>query len=192
MIRKLSDKQGEFLLEIAKKTIHEKLDLAFKTKTNLENILNKEALYEKQGTFVTLHKNGDLRGCIGTLQPNESIIDGIKGNAINAAFKDPRFTPVKQDEINKIDIEISILTKPEKLKYKGADDLLLKLKPKTDGVIIHKNYHKATFLPQVWDQLSDKKDFLSHICIKAGLPSNEWEYGELEVFTYQVQYFKEK
>ena len=91
-----------------------------------------------------------------------------------------------------IDIEISILTKPEKLEYSDADNLLLQLKPNIDGVILQKKHHKATFLPQVWEQLPDVKEFLSHLCQKAGLSSNEWKKGEIEIMTYQVEYFKEK
>ncbi len=190
-LKELTDQQGEFLLKFARTVISRKLNINTELDKKLDTKTKNNNLYEKRGTFVTLHKDGNLRGCIGTLEPNESIIDGIKDNAINAAFKDPRFSPVKKNEINNIDLEISILTIPEKLDYFDTDDLLAKLKPFIHGVIIQNKHNKATFLPQVWDQLPDKKEFLSHICTKAGLPSNEWQKGELEVMTYQVQYFKE-
>ncbi len=190
----LTDKEGKTLLNMARTCISNKFDNNSKDnhlkkmKVEFENNI----FYEKRGVFVTLHKNGCLRGCIGTLEPVKSIIDGIKDNSLNAAFQDPRFSPLKLNELNEIDIEVSILTKPKKLKYTNSKDLLLKLKPNIHGVIIKYNKHKATFLPQVWEQLPDTKDFLSHICQKAGLVSDEWENGKLEVFTYQVQYFKEK
>ena len=88
-------------------------------------------------------------------------------------------------------IEISILTEPKSLVYTGGKDLLNKLRPGVDGVIIKKGFHQSTFLPQVWEQLPDKKEFLNHLCLKAGLSGNAWEKGDLEVSTYQVQAFEE-
>lgn len=95
------------------------------------------------------------------------------------------------DEFNNIDLEISILSKPVNLSYTDANDLLSKLTPEVDGVIITKGRYRATFLPQVWQQLSDKKLFLSNLCRKAGLRDDEWKKGNLEVMTYTVQYFEE-
>jgi AmmeMemoRadiSam system protein A len=190
MTIRITEKEGKTLLNIARTKISQQLSLNkndIKKKTSKNNVF-----YEKRGIFVTLYKNDGLRGCIGTLEPSECIIDGIKNNAVNAAFQDPRFPQLKPDEFNEINIEISILTKPEKLDYTDYNDLLSKLKPHIHGVIIQKNNHKATFLPQVWDQLPKADDFLSHLCQKAGLASDEWKTGNLEVMIYQVQYFKEK
>ncbi|MGE5838860.1 MAG: AmmeMemoRadiSam system protein A, partial [Deltaproteobacteria bacterium] len=133
-----------------------------------------------------------LRGCIGHIIPQESLIEGVKVNAMNAAFRDPRFRPLSKPEFDKIKVEVSILTTPKPLAYTDADDLLAKLKPGTDGLIIRQGYHQATFLPQVWDQLPDKKDFLSHLCQKAGLAGDAWLFDKLEVHTYQVQAFEEE
>ncbi len=190
METEFSKKQGEFLLKIAKNAIYNKIHSQTKNIIQDENKLKDICLNEKHGTFVTLYKHGNLRGCIGTLEPVESIIEGIKTNAINAAFNDPRFSPVNKNEIKDLDIEISILTKPEPLIYKNPTDLLSKLKVNIHGVIIKKNRRKATFLPQVWEQLPDKKEFLSHLCIKAGLSSKEWKKKGLEVMVYYVQSFK--
>lgn len=187
----LSDQEGKQLLDIARVTISSEFNLDDNIKKNKEK-LKTNIFYENRGTFVTLYKKGNLRGCIGTLEPVETIIQGVQDNAINAAFKDPRFSPVKSNELKNIAIEISILTKPKKLKYSNSKDLLTQLKPFTHGVIIQKKYHKATFLPQVWDQLPDTTDFLSHLCTKAGLSANEWTNGKLEVMIYHVQYFKEE
>ncbi|MCP3955834.1 MAG: AmmeMemoRadiSam system protein A [Desulfobacterales bacterium] len=190
----LTDKEGKTLLNMARTYISNKFDHNSKdSNPPKKNVaIENNIFYKKRGVFVTLHKDGCLRGCIGTLEPVKSIVDGIKDNSLNAAFQDPRFSPLKLNELNEINIEVSILTKPKKLEYTNSKDLLSKLKPNIHGVIIKYNKHKATFLPQVWDQLPDTKDFLSHICQKAGLVSDEWEKGKLEVLTYKVQYFKEK
>ena len=184
----LTKDEGEYLLELARKTIEARLfdrDPA----EDKDNIVEK--YLEKRGTFVTLTVNDNLRGCIGHIIPQESLIEGIKINAINAAFKDPRFPPLSKKEWDRVKVEISILTEPELLEYAGADDLLDKLRPGTDGVIINKGYAQATFLPQVWDQLPEKTQFLTHLCLKAGLSGSEWKKGDLTVYTYQVQAFEE-
>ena len=113
-------------------------------------------------------------------------------NAINAAFRDPRFSPLAKDEWGKVKIEISILSKPQPCPYTDTTDLLNKLRPGRDGVIIKKGHSQATFLPQVWDQLPDQKEFLTHLCSKAGLDGNAWQRDRLEVSTYQVQAFEEE
>ena len=135
--------------------------------------------------------DGGLRGCIGHIIPQESLIEGIRVNAINAAFRDPRFKPLSKKEWEKVEIEISILTEPGPLEYADAADLLRKLRPGIDGVIIKKGHNQATFLPQVWEQLPDKKEFLTHLCLKAGLVGNEWKKEKLEIQIYQVQAFEE-
>ena len=120
------------------------------------------------------------------------ILEGIQRNALNAAFNDPRFPALTVPELEEAEIEISILTSPHGLQYKGGDDLLAKLRPDIDGVIISKGPARATFLPQVWEQLPRTEDFLAHLCRKAGLSSEAWRQDELDVATYQVQYFHEK
>ncbi len=185
----LTEKEGEFLLALARKTIEARL---FNKELQSEEE-NSDKYQEKRGTFVTLTTgNHNLRGCIGHILPQESLIDGIKTNAINAAFKDPRFPPLSKDEWDDVRVEISILTEPVPLEYSGAEDLLDKLKPGIDGVIIKKGFAQAVFLPQVWDQLPDKEQFLSHLCMKAGLSSSEWQKGGLTVYIYQVQAFEEE
>jgi AmmeMemoRadiSam system protein A len=185
----LTETQGKYLLSEARKKIAERL--SGKTET-LEETKNLAAIFnEKRGTFVTLTSHGNLRGCIGHIIPQESLIEGIRENAINAAFRDPRFSPLTQNEWKDVHIEISILTEPETLSYTDGKDLLDKLRPGVDGVIIKKGFHQSTFLPQVWEQLPDKRAFLNHLCLKAGLDGNAWERGDLEVSTYQVQAFEE-
>ncbi|MEA2039164.1 MAG: AmmeMemoRadiSam system protein A [Thermodesulfobacteriota bacterium] len=186
---KLTADDGKYLLGVARKTIQQAL-FDQKEDKQTEEVLN-PVFTEPRGTFATLTINGNLRGCIGHIIPQESLIEGIKINAINASFRDPRFAPLTREEWENVKIEISILTYPKPLSYSDADGLLEKLRPGTDGVIIKKGICEATFLPQVWEQLPEKEHFLTHLCLKAGLKSDEWRKGDLEVSTYQVQAFEE-
>ncbi|MBW2064518.1 MAG: AmmeMemoRadiSam system protein A [Deltaproteobacteria bacterium] len=187
---KLTEEEGEYLISLARKTIEK--ELLNRESSGDPGQVPSEKFKEKRGTFVTLTINGQLRGCIGHIVPQESVLEGVRVNAINAAFKDPRFPPLSKEELEKVKIEVSILTEPRPLDYEDAQDLLEKLSPGVDGVIIKKGYHQATFLPQVWEQLPDKKEFLTHLCLKAGLNGDEWKKGDLEVLTYQVQAFEEE
>ena len=188
-IDQLTEEEGIYLLSEARRAIEKKIfDLETPDEPDLPD---SSKLFERRGTFVTLTIEGGLRGCIGNIIPQESLIKGVKANAINAAFHDPRFRPLSREEWNKVKIEISILTDPKPLDYSDSKDLLEKLKPEQDGVIIKKGYYQATFLPQVWEQLPDKKEFLTHLCLKAGLDGDHWEKEKLEILTYQVQAFEE-
>ncbi|RPI76436.1 MAG: AmmeMemoRadiSam system protein A [Desulfobacteraceae bacterium] len=187
----LTQEEGRYLIKVARATIEK--ELAGKADPNLPEPAPASAKFgEPRGTFVTLTVNHGLRGCIGHIVPQESLLEGVKINAINAAFRDPRFSPLSKKEFAQIKIEVSILTEPEALTYANADDLLKKIRPNIDGLIIKKGYHQATFLPQVWDQLPDAKVFLEHLCMKAGLNADEWKKGALEVQAYQVQAFEEE
>lgn len=187
---KLTEEEGKHLVEMARKTIQKAL---FNPKDKSEpDSVSSQKFQERRGTFVTLTINGALRGCIGHIIPQESLIEGVRVNAMNAAFRDPRFRPLSQNEFEKIKVEVSILTEPKPLPYTDANDLLSKLRPGTDGLIIRKGYHQATFLPQVWEQLPNKRDFLTHLCLKAGLAGDAWAYDKLEVHTYQAQAFEEE
>jgi len=186
---RLTDQEGIYLLSMARKTIEKRL---FNQKDDDQGDPDLSPRYsERRGTFVTLTINEGLRGCIGHIIPGESLIEGIRVNAINAAFRDPRFSPLSKEEWGDVKVEISILTEPKGLPYLDADDLLNKLRPGIDGVIIKKGFRQATFLPQVWEQLPDKKDFLTHLCMKAGLDGHAWKKERLEVSLYQAQAFEE-
>ena len=186
----LTEEEGKYLLSVARQTIEEALFQSGSEPPKDADVSPKFS--ERRGTFVTLTIDGQLRGCIGHIIPQESLIEGVRINAINAAFRDPRFRPLPKDEFDRIDIEVSILTEPKPLAYTNGDDLLRKLRPGVDGVIIKRGAQQATFLPQVWEQLPDKKAFLTHLCLKAGLDADEWKRGELNVSTYQVQAFEEE
>lgn len=180
----MTDEEKFFLFKTARETI------ANKTK-NLEVVCNYKILLEKKGCFVTLTKEGRLRGCVGYILPIVPLYKAVIENAYNAAFNDLRFTPVLKEEISLIDMEISVLSTPEKIDYNDSDDLLEKINMYKDGVIISKKNYSATFLPQVWEQLPDKKLFLSALCEKAGLDSDEWKTGSLDVKKYSVDILTE-
>jgi hypothetical protein len=189
-LQSLNEEQGQKLLKLARQTIAERLGKR-SIKVDPDSMTD-SVFKEKRGTFVTLTINKQLRGCIGNLDSTDSIVEGIERNAVNAAFRDPRFPPLKAKELDRVDIEVSILTDPQPLEYRDSKDLLSKLRVNVDGVILRKGAYSATFLPQVWEQLPQPEKFLSHLCTKAGLPSDTWEKGHLEILTYQVQYFEEE
>lgn len=149
------------------------------------------ALLAEGASFVTLSKHGQLRGCIGSLEPHQPLVDDVREHTIQAALDDYRFPPVQPGELSKIEIEISRLTKPAGLGYASADDLLLKLHPGLDGVILRDGSRRATFLPQVWGQIPQPVEFLSQLCAKMGAPRDLWRRKHLEVLTYQVEEFHE-
>ena len=188
----LTEQQGQLLVRLARQTIEEHLGM--KAIDPVDNkLLTDSDLQQKRAVFVTLNKRGQLRGCIGCLTGTESIVEGIKRHALNAAFNDYRFSPVTREEVPDLEIDISVLTEPQPLPYEDSEDLLNKLRPKIDGVILkHPSGANATFLPQVWEQLPSTPLFLGHLCRKAGLSETEWITGSLKIQVYQVQYFKEK
>ena len=130
----ITENQGKTLLKLARQTIATRLGLEVpeKERIELERDLEQNVFQEDRGTFVTLHKHGQLRGCIGTIAPVEAISSGIRRNAENAAFGDPRFTPVQVEEYINLDIEISILTDPKPLEYGDGADLVAKLRQLAD------------------------------------------------------------
>jgi AmmeMemoRadiSam system protein A len=149
-------------------------------------------LREEGSSFVTLTAHGQLRGCIGSLEPHESLAQDVRAHAVAAALNDPRFPPVQEDELNGIQIEVSRLTLPIPLEYKDANDLLSKLHPYVDGVILRDaSYRRATFLPQVWEKIPDPANFLDNLCYKMGVQHDDWRSKHLEVLTYQVEEFHE-
>ena len=186
----LNERQGQTLVKLARQAIAQKLG---KHTVKVDpDALSEPAFQKKRGTFVTLTVNKQLRGCIGNLEGRDSLVAGVKRNAVNAAFHDPRFSPLKADELDHVDIEVSILTEPRPLEYQDGKELISKLRVHVDGVILQKGSFGATFLPQVWEQLPKPEKFLSHLCMKAGLPADTWKTEHLDISTYQVQYFEEE
>ncbi len=188
----LNPSEKKFLLSLARRTLEKYL----KEKTILE--VDGESLpscifQEKRGVFVTLTKSGQLRGCIGNIEPGKPLYQGIIENTLAAALFDPRFTPVKLQELPEIKIEISILSNLKPVpEFSSYQELLDYLRQKKPGVLIKKGAHQATFLPQVWEELREPQEFLSHLCVKAGLPPQCIKESGLEIYEYQVEHFQEE
>ena len=183
----LTDKQGQQLLELARKTLQYKMG-----EGTAPACPDDPALSVPAATFVTLKIAGQLRGCIGNLEPDGPLWQGIRDNAINAAFNDYRFSALRPEELPAVHLDISILSQPRPLVYQDPEELPLKLRPGIDGVILRDGRRSATFLPQVWQQLATPELFLEHLCLKAGLPRDIWRQKKLEIYTYQVQCFEEE
>ena len=148
-------------------------------------------LHEDGAAFVTLTERGELRGCIGALEPYQPLAEDVREHAIAAALNDYRFPPVQSAELDRIHIEVSRLTVPIPLEYTSPEDLLSKLNPHVDGVVLRDGPRRATFLPQVWEKLPNPEDFLDNLCYKMGAPANLWRRKHLDVLVYQVEEFQE-
>ncbi len=178
----------KILLEIARESIK---NYFLNNKPDFSSFFKEyPELKDNGASFVTLTKNGNLRGCIGSITAYRSLLDDVISNAQSSAFRDPRFPPLSFEELDKIIIEVSILTKAKSLRYKDYEDLKTKIKPGVDGVILKEGYQQATFLPQVWDELSSFDSFFSHLCLKAGMESNCLNLHP-EISVYQVIKVKE-
>ena len=143
-------------------------------------------LAEQGAVFVTLNEHHQLRGCIGSIIAHEPLIDDLIRNAKAAAFSDPRFNPLQPEELDQIEIEISLLTPPEAVEYVDTADLRRIIRPGIDGVILRLDGYQATYLPSVWEQLSDFDLFFSTLCQKAGLPGNCLDSHPV-IYRYQAE-----
>ena len=161
----------------------------------------RDELTQKRATFVTLEKLSDsvgntkrysLRGCIGHLIAINPLYKDVLENTYAAAFEDPRFPPLQPDELNKIRLEISILTPQVKLPYESIDQLISFLEKYKPGVVLDLGGRQATFLPQVWKEIESPEGFLSHLCMKAGFPPDCWVQFEPTIYVYFAQEIKEK
>jgi uncharacterized protein len=185
----LTDDERQTLLRIARESIESAVSGGELTPLD-DNSLT-PALKENGASFVTLTLRGNLRGCIGALEAYQPLVADVREHAIAAALQDPRFPPVTHTELKGIHIEVSRLTAPCKLEYATSADLLAKLRPHVDGVILKQGARRATFLPQVWEQIPDSADFLTQLCHKMGARGDAWRNEKLQVFIYQVEEFHE-
>jgi hypothetical protein len=181
--------ERKYLLDLARKTLISVVADGSLPEVNAQDV--PPDLLEKKGCFVTLTKNGELRGCIGNILPQEPLYQAVMENARNAALRDFRFQPVTPTEVAKIHIEISVLTEPQTLPFNSPEDLLGKLQPHKDGVVLKIGPHGATFLPQVWEQIPDKVEFLNHLSQKAGCEPSAWRGKDVGVSIYHVEAFEE-
>ena len=133
-----------------------------------------EPLRALRATFVTLHVDRMLRGCIGTLEARQPLVQDVASNAWSAAFRDTRFTALTWPEYERLDIHISILSLPEPMQFSSEEELLAQLRPQVDGLIIEEGYYRGTFLPSVWGSLPEPREFLRQLKHKAGLRPDYW------------------
>ncbi len=189
MTRKLNDDEQTLLLTIARQA----LEMAVRGEPLPEIKLDDlpAALQEPGASFVTLMIDGRLRGCIGTLDAHQLLAKDVQAHAVAAALQDFRFPQVQPAELPYIQIEISALTPCTPLEYATPQELVTKLRPNVDGVMLQDGLRKATFLPQVWEKLPDPGEFLSHLCLKMGAQGDLWRKKLLNVSIYQVQEFHE-
>jgi len=179
-----TDPLGLALLAIARNAIEKQLG------RNAHTVIPHPALANPAATFVTLTQDGALRGCIGSLEAYRPLAQDVAENAIAAAFRDPRFSPLGEDELKRTRVEVSLLEKPEPLDFKDEADALAQLRPGLDGLILTHGNRRATFLPQVWESLQEPQRFMSQLKLKAGLPAYFWD-EDIALARYGVQKWKE-
>lgn len=186
----LTERDKEILLEVARDAITAAVSAL--PLPVIDVAKQPELLQEKGASFVTLTIEGRLRGCIGTMEAHQPLIMDVQEHAVAAAMSDYRFSPVRPEELAGIQVEISRLTPLTALPYHGSDQLLAALRVGVDGVLLSAGSWRATFLPQVWEQLPRPEEFLSQLCLKMGAAADYWKNHPMDVFTYQVEKFGEE
>jgi len=141
-------------------------------------------------TFVTLTQNGQLRGCIGSLEASRPLATDVAENAVAAAFRDPRFPPLASEELARTRVEVSLLETSQPMDFIDEADAIARLRPGIDGLILTHGHRRSTFLPQVWESLPDPRRFMAQLKLKAGLPADFWD-EEITLARYGVQKWKE-
>ncbi len=187
--RLLNDSDRAFLLSLARNSIENCVRGTALPSFDPKSL--SPGLNDEGASFVTLTYNGYLRGCVGALEPYQSLAEDVREHAVAAAFQDYRFPPVQAGEIKDIKIEISYLTRPTPLTYQNPDQLIELLRPNVDGVILRDGIRRATFLPQVWEKIPDPVEFLEELCMKMGAQPDLWRRKKLDVLIYQVEEFHE-
>lgn len=184
----LDPSQRLTLLRLARQSIAYGLDRGRSLPVDLSDYSG--ALTEERAAFVTLHTKRALRGCIGHLQAIQSLVQDVSENAFAAAFRDPRFPPLTRSELVETEISISVLTPPQLLSFTSEEELLQIIEPDRDGLILEAGAARGTFLPTVWENLPDPRDFLRHLKTKAGLPPDHWS-DDIRISRYHTESFSE-
>ena len=177
-------KQGKILLALARDAIAEQFG------SPLPPAPDAHWLAEPGATFVTLTQQGALRGCIGCLQAYRPLLQDIRANAVAAAFRDPRFAPLRESEFAQTTVEVSLLSPSQAMTFNSEAEALAQLRPGIDGLIFEYAHHRSTFLPQVWEQLPTAAIFMAQLTRKAGLPGDFWA-PEVKLARYTVQKWRE-
>ena len=184
-----SETDRKFLLTLARDSIEAAIQQKARPQLIKQSI--SQPLLAQLACFVTLTIHGQLRGCIGSLEAFRPLVEDVQDRAIQAALEDYRFPPLTKAEFQQVHIEISVLTKPYNLFYNKPEELPTKIRPMIDGVILQDGGLRATFLPQVWEQIPSPTEFLNHLCQKMGARPNLWQNKMLQVSVYQVEEFSE-
>ena len=184
----LDSEQKQQLLKVARDSISWGLDYGQTMPVNELDF--DENLRQHQASFVTLYKSHKLRGCIGNLKASRPLVMDVSHNAYAAAFRDPRFRKLKEAEMGQLTISISVLSVPAPIQFNSELELLRQLEPGVDGLIIADGTARATFLPSVWEQLTDKVEFLNQLKQKAGLSNDFWS-DTIQVSRYFTDSFEE-
>ena len=181
----LNESQRALLLQTARQSI----EYGLRHQRALPVTPDDKPPFDQAGaSFVTLHRQGQLRGCIGMLQAYRPLLVDVAENAYAAAFRDPRFAPLQAQELDGLSVDISILSAPEELRFDDQQDLLARIRPGVDGLILAEGVKRGTFLPSVWESLPVAADFLQHLKLKAGLPGNYWS-DTVKVWRYTTESF---
>jgi AmmeMemoRadiSam system protein A len=181
------NEQGRILLHIARTAICQSLRVACIPAPVDDHMF---WLSRPGATFVTLTQRGELRGCIGSLQACDPLIDDVSNNAVSAALRDPRFMPLGADELNSLGVEVSLLSELQSLRFASEADALAQLRPDIDGVVFEYGSYRSTFLPQVWESLPQPEQFLAKLKSKARLSEDFWDEG-IKLSRYTVSKWRE-
>lgn len=184
--RPLDEGERRQLLDLAWESIRRGLAEGRPSRPDPERFSGR--LREPGASFVTLHRSGDLRGCIGHLEATQPLVRDVADNAFAAAFRDPRFEPLAEWELEGLELDISVLTPPSPLEFRDESDLLRRLRPGMDGLILEDQGRRGTFLPAVWESLPEPERFLAQLKRKAGLATTHWS-PTLKVFRYETETF---
>lgn len=181
----ISKYHSDFVIGLCKTVIEsaiKKVDLT---------IVYPQVFDEPGASFVTIEKDGQLRGCIGSIIAHRPLVNDLIENARSAAFKDTRFNPVTEDELNHLKVSVSILTEPRRIFFENEEDLINGLTPNLDGLIIKDGDHQAVYLPSVWEVIPDKKEFLNALKVKAGLTPEHFS-DTFEAYRFETIYIQEE
>ncbi len=181
-----TEAQQQRLLDTARKSIEQGLELGKQLTIHAET--EADPLGKAAACFVTLKRYSQLRGCIGSLEAHQPLIEDVAENAYAAAFKDPRFPPLNRSELNGLDLSLSVLSPARSIAYDSQEDLLQQLRPGIDGLILQAGAKRGTFLPSVWESLPQSEDFLGHLILKAGLPADYWS-EDVRMWRYTTDSF---
>jgi AmmeMemoRadiSam system protein A len=174
----MKSEQGRLLVQLARGAIHASLGRP------LPEGARPDWLSQPGATFVTLHRGGRLRGCIGSIEPRRPLGEDVCENAIAAATRDPRFDPLTPNELSDLEVEVALLSALEPFSVSGEEDALGQLRPGVDGLVLSFGARKGTFLPQMWEQLPEPREFVRYLKQKVGLPGDFWdEEIQLQRFT---------